>query len=739
MRYPTTFFLFIVLIPILHVHGQEIPIGTWRSHLNYSQVNKVVYHGDKVYAASNYGLFHFDTHDNSLNKLTKNDGFSDAGITAMAETPDGKRLIIGYGSGQIDILEDNRLTGISTIKQAAIAPNKSINNIFFHNDLAFLCTDFGLVALDYDKKEIKESYSKIGKNGNSLQVFSGAIFNDSIFLATHEGLMASSAAPTNNLMDFNHWHQISPNGLAGSANKVIPFSDALYVSMEDKGLYYYDGLAWEAVDLPFHTINHLHATSSHLYVLNPAKIYRLTPNHEIRAIENALIQSPSDIVIDPEGRMFISDLQQGLITNFNGSFEHFHPNGPLSDRIDQLYYFDNKIAAWAKGYNDQMQPTHVPAAISIFREGRWENFWEDNTASLSGITDITSMSYSSRQDVLYFGTLGGNVLGWHSSGEVSFPFSPGGALPFAGEKITAMATDLDGKVLFNIFNSYNQLYAFDASSNEWTSRTLGGGSALTEILTSDFQRLWFSSPDYVLVADRSTNSTQILNHSNNSLIGGKVANLVWDKNEMIWYGTYNGLAYIPNLWEALEGNARSIVPIYENQALFRDEKIDVLKIDGANRKWIGTKDGLWVFGEDGDVQLAHFTEDNSALLSNNILDIEINPITGEVFFATEKGLVSFRSRSSEGVSSHQNVKIFPNPVRPGYNGQIGISGLVENAIVKITDAAGNLVREVRALGGTATWDGNTLSGKRASTGVYLVFSASQDGTEHFVGKLAIIQ
>jgi len=43
------------------------------------------------------------------------------------------------------------------------------------------------------------------------------------------------------------------------------------------------------------------------------------------------------------------------------------------------------------------------------------------------------------------------------------------------------------------------------------------------------------------------------------------------------------------------------------------------------------------------------------------------------------------------------------------------------------------------LGGTATWDGNTLSGKRASTGVYLVFSASQDGTENFVGKLAIIQ
>ena len=739
MRHSVTFLLFIILIPVLHLHGQEIPIGTWRAHLNYSLVNKIVHHGEKVYAASSYGLFYFDTDDNSLNKLTKNDGFSDVGITTMAEMPNKKGLIIGYESGQIDILEDNRLTGISTIKQAIIAPVKSINHIFFHNDLAYLCTDFGLVALDYNKKEIKESYSKIGNDGASLQVFSGTVFNDSIFLATDEGLMASSAAATNNLMDFNNWHLTNPGVLSGSVNLITTFSGSLYVNLEGQGLYYYDGLVWEAVGLPFHHINNLYATSTHLYILSQEKIYTLNPSHELTAIENTTIKSPSGMVINPEGHMFIADLQLGLVTNHNGSFEHFHPNGPLSDRIDQLYYFDNKVVAWAKGNNDQMQPTHTPAAFSIFHNGRWENHSKKNTSSLAGITDITSMAYSPRQNMLYLGTLGGEVLGWHPSGEVSFPFKPNGDLPFVDEKITALATALDGKVLFNTYNTFNQLYTFDEASNEWTSRILGGSSALTEILTSDFQRLWLRSPDYILVADCSTNSTQILNNSNNSLIGGMVTDMVWDKNDMIWYGSANGLAYIPNPWEALEGNARSIVPVFENQALFRDESVDVLTVDGANRKWIGTKDGLWIFGEDGDKLLAHFTEDSSPLLSNNILDIVINPISGEVFIATDKGLVSFRSRSSEGASSHQNVKIFPNPVRAGYNGQIGISGLVENAIVKITDAAGNLIREVRALGGTATWDGNTLSGKRASTGIYLVFSASQDGSEHFIGKLAIIQ
>src|SRR5699024_4904257 len=188
-----------------------------------------------------------------------------------------------------------------------------------------------------------------------------------------------------------------------------------------------------------------------------------------------------------------------------------------SDQIDKLYYFDNKVVAWAQGYDSQMQPAHIPAAFSIFHAGRWQNYSEENTSSLKDIADITSVTYSSRNDMLFLGTLGGEVLSWQPNGAVSFPFQ---TLPFAGESITTMSTDLDGKILFNIYNANNQLYAFEESTNEWSSRTLGGGSALTEILTADFQRLWLWSKDYVLVADRNTTGTQILNNSNNNLIGG---------------------------------------------------------------------------------------------------------------------------------------------------------------------------------------------------------------------------
>ena len=215
--------------------------------------------------------------------------------------------------------------------------------------------------------------------------------------------------------------------------------------------------------------------------------------------------------------------------------------------------------------------------------------------------------------------------------------------------------------------------------------------------------------------------------------------MAFDRDELLWYGTTIGAAYISNPYDATAGEAYSIVPEYEGDDLLENQQVNGLAVDGGNRKWMATSEGLWLFNEEGEQLIYHFTEDNSPLLSDSIYDIAINEESGEVFFATSKGLVSYRSNASAGKVKHSQVKIFPNPVRQGYQGEIAISGLVENARVKITDLSGNLVRETLAQGGTATWNGNTLSGARVNTGVYLVFSASSDGKESYVGKIAVIR
>jgi hypothetical protein len=154
---------------------------------------------------------------------------------------------------------------------------------------------------------------------------------------------------------------------------------------------------------------------------------------------------------------------------------------------------------------------------------------------------------------------------------------------------------------------------------------------------------------------------------------------------------------------------------------------------------MGTRNGLWLFNADASELIHHFTSQNSPLLSNNILDIAIQPATGEVFIATGKGIVSYRGTATAGESVHSTVSVFPNPVRPDFTGLVGISGLVNNAIVKITDISGRLVYETRAQGSTAVWNVKDYTGRRAATGIYLIFSADAEGNETLVTKMAVIE
>jgi hypothetical protein len=169
--------------------------------------------------------------------------------------------------------------------------------------------------------------------------------------------------------------------------------------------------------------------------------------------------------------------------------------------------------------------------------------------------------------------------------------------------------------------------------------------------------------------------------------------------------------------------------------------INCVTIDGGNRKWIGTAgNGVYLISADNMSQIQHFTADNSPLLSNNILSITLNPVTGEVFFATDKGLCSYISdatQTNEEMTS-DNVWAYPNPVNPGYTGPITITGLTYDADVKILSANGALVHEGRSNGGTYIWYGNDQKGRRVASGVYMVVTATRTGEKGTVCKIAIV-
>src|SRR6202008_375078 len=91
-----------------------------------------------------------------------------------------------------------------------------------------------------------------------------------------------------------------------------------------------------------------------------------------------------------------------------------------------------------------------------------------------------------------------------------------------------------------------------------------------------------------------------------------------------------------------------VIPIFDGFPILFERNVLSIAIDGGNRKWVGTNDGLWLFNEDLTKVLLYFDTDNSPLLSDFIMDIKVHPLSGEVFFATTQGITSYRGTSTEG-------------------------------------------------------------------------------------------
>ncbi|KAA5539515.1 type IX secretion system anionic LPS delivery protein PorZ [Adhaeribacter rhizoryzae] len=223
------------------------------------------------------------------------------------------------------------------------------------------------------------------------------------------------------------------------------------------------------------------------------------------------------------------------------------------------------------------------------------------------------------------------------------------------------------------------------------------------------------------------------------LPGSDVYALVKDKSGAIWAGTDKGIAVFYEPENIFTSNTiAATIPNLNRRPLLENELVRTIAVDGGNRKWVGTDNGLWLFSEEGETAVAQFTTENSPLPANKIQDIAINQSTGEVFVSTELGLVSFRGTATETIGKPDCAAVFPNPVRPGYTGLVGISGLANNALVKITDVTGNLVYQAQATGGTLAWDLRDAKGKRVKSGVYLAFSSTPDDKQSCTSKIAVI-
>jgi hypothetical protein len=221
--------------------------------------------------------------------------------------------------------------------------------------------------------------------------------------------------------------------------------------------------------------------------------------------------------------------------------------------------------------------------------------------------------------------------------------------------------------------------------------------------------------------------------------------LAIDNRSQLWIGTRKGLRVLPSIGsfnneEQMKANAIIILENDLAQELLFEQFVTDIVVDGSNRKWIGTADsGVFLFSSNGQETIYHFTKDNSPLPSDVIRDIDINDVTGEVFFVTQKGMVSFKGTSTKPSDSLSDAYVYPNPVRPEFFGTVKIAGLIANANIKITDIEGNLVYETTSIGGTVEWDTTAFGKYKVASGVYMIFIAADDASDTTVKKVMIIR
>ena len=207
-----------------------------------------------------------------------------------------------------------------------------------------------------------------------------------------------------------------------------------------------------------------------------------------------------------------------------------------------------------------------------------------------------------------------------------------------------------------------------------------------------------------------------------------------DAKGRIWMGTNMGIIEFPNPGNILNANYRvNRLKVPRNDGtiyadyLLESENVNDIAIDAANRKWVATENsGLYLVSENGDKILEHFTTANSPLPSDAVQSVLCDPKSNVVYIGTPVGLVSYNSTSSPAADDYSEAYAYPNPVRPDYTGWITVKGLMNNSLVKIADAAGNVFFQGRSDGGMIVWDGCNQAGERVRSGVYFVYASQNE-------------
>ncbi len=714
-------FLFLL---IHFAFAQDIPLETWRTHFSYRQVNHMVQASDRIFCAVDNALFYYDLNDNSIRKLTKLNGLSDVDITALAYSEEQDLLVIGYYSGGVDLITTDDIISVDDFRNTNLVEDKTIRDIQFWNEDILVATSLGIIVISNRNYEITENFRSIGLNGTDVSVNHLFVKGDSLFAITNQGIQVGNL--DDNLLDFNNWYFFSET--QSQINKHLgTYNDQLFSIKNDTVLLSLTNGQWEEMGIIFTDPVVSLKASSELLIATANAIY---------ASDGSLAETAAD----PRGQpindfvfngQFWLGTETGLIPPFQ-TIEEIVPDGPMSDQSTNIVFENGKIYLFYGPSPENFTGGTDLLGYDTFDGEHYHYQLIDGFYNLSDVAHYSGKTY--------FSSVGSGIFIEEDDQILDHTNS---SLSNSKNAIGPIITDLEvvtDKLWMSSYDNENPIVSIDDGGLiENYSESLPGTDSPLALRSSEngllFIKNSLSAGGGVIAFD--PDGTGLRLSTSNGLPSNEVNSVVVDLEDVCWIGTSEGLITYPDASFLLEFT-QAVQPAFDNTLLFEDDEITALAYDGGNRIWISTSSGLWVINASLTEIDHHFTTENSPLPSNNINKMAYDDRSGEMYIQTEKGLVSFRSSSSAEKDNYDEVSIFPNPVRPGYSGLVGITGLRYDTFVKITNINGKLVRELETNGGTASWDLLDYNQQKVSSGVYVVFTSTTDGEERFIGKIAVI-
>ncbi|UKK56679.1 two-component regulator propeller domain-containing protein [Prevotella communis] len=669
----------IAQLSIINCQLSIAQIGTWRAFMSYYEPQQIIKAGSNtLFVRASNSLYSYHLNDHSITTYDKVNPLSDTYISYIAWSQQAKRLIIVYQNGNIDLMDlQENVTNISSLYTKTLTESKTVNNVYIHQQYAYLCMPFGVIKVNMERAEISETYML---NQNIQTV---VIDNTSIYARNDQGTVYSALLSTN-LIDKSNWNATDtyPAFTTDTADwdayidivKTLkpdgPYYNQFYESKIVNGKLYTTGGAFRSGQIALNNPGIIQEYDFDTWTIYPTNINEITGFNymDINCVD---IDPTDNSRVMAAGRCGLYEFKNGVLENFY--YKENSPLRPVTSSSTGKYLtddytlvhgikFDNDGNLWV--LNSQANNVNL---LEFTKSGQWISHYKNELC----YKDNTSMS---TMRCLLFDSQG---LLWFINTHFNSPC------------IICYDKTTDKVLIYSSFTNqdgtnYENCYPYD--------------------IQEDYQgNIWIATnqgPFYIKKEEKG--------QSNATLYQEKVP-----RND--------GTNYADYLLSGIHTNG--------------------IAIDGGGRKWFATiGNGVFLVSEDNMTQLQHFTAENSPLLSNNVQYISINHSSGEVFFLTDKGLCSYIADATVASDDMQkdNVYAYPNPVEPGYTGLITVVGLSFDADVKILTSSGRLVAQGRSNGGTFTWDGCDQQGKRVASGVYMVAAATSDGNKGIVCKLAII-